>query len=131
MSFGDDIRKYAEKQKRNLDEVVVESLIDLSASVIIKTPVKEGILVNSWRPTTAAPSSSDKPFASAEAQMAAIESRLLFTVDRKGVYYLVNNQPYARPIEFLGHSQKAPNGMLRISIENYQKFIDNAISQLT
>ena len=50
MSFGDDIRKYAEKQKRNLDEVVVESLIDLSASVIIKTPVKEGITVGDLQP---------------------------------------------------------------------------------
>jgi hypothetical protein len=130
MSFGSDIRKYAELQKRNLDEVVTESLINLSASVIIKTPVLTGFLANSWRATTAAPSTSSAAYSSPDAQMAAIEDRLAFTLDRKGVYYLVNNQPYARPIEFLGHSQKAPAGMLRISIENYQKFIDNAISQL-
>lgn len=130
MSFGSDIRAYAELQKRNIREVFTESLIDLSAAVIIKTPVDTGILANSWRPTTAAPSRSDKSFAGAEAQAAAISEKVELALDRAGIYYLVNNQVYARVIEYEGHSDKAPRGMLRISIENYQNFIDNAISKL-
>jgi hypothetical protein len=130
VSFGSDMRAYAEKQKRNLDEVVRESLVDLSASVIIKTPVATGVLANSWRPTNAAPSSSDTPFANSGSQARAVEAKLKVTLDKHGVYYLVNNQPYARPIEYFGHSDKAPGGMLRVSIENYQRFIDNAIDNL-
>lgn len=128
MSFGDDIRKYAEKQKRNLDEVATESLIDLSASVIIKTPVKEGILANNWQATTDAPANGVILDANNSGQMSSVEQAIGASLG--GVYFLVNNLAYVRSIEFLGHSQKAPNGMLRISIENYQKFIDNAISQL-
>ena len=130
MSFGSDMRRYAEKQKRHLDEVVLESLVDLSASVIVKTPVATGVLANSWRPTTAAPSSSSLPFANSNSQAKAVEDRLKFTLDRHGVFYLVNNQHYARDIEYLGRSAKAPQGMLRVSIENYQQFIDNAITNL-
>lgn len=128
MSFASDIRKYAEKQKRNLNEVATESLIDLSASVIIKTPVKEGILANNWQATTDAPAVGVILNADNSGQMSSVE--LAIGASLGGVYYLVNNSAYARPIEFLGHSLKAPNGMLRISIENYQKFLDNAISQL-
>ena len=128
MSFANDIRKYAEKQKRNLDEVATESLINLSASVIIKTPVDEGTLANNWQPTTEAPANGVINNANNSGQMQDVENTIAASIG--GVYYLVNNLPYARPIEFLGTSQKAPNGMLRISIENYQKFIDNAISQL-
>lgn len=128
MSFASDIRKYAEKQKRNLNEVATESLIDLSASVIIKTPVKEGILANNWQATTDAPAVGVILNADNSGQMSSVE--LAIGASLGGVYYLVNNLAYVRPIEFLGHSLKAPNGMLRISIENYQKFIDNAISQL-
>lgn len=128
MSFASDIRKYADKQKRNLNEVATESLVNLSASVIIKTPVKEGILANNWQATTDAPASSVILNANNSGQMQDVEQAIGASLG--GIYYLVNNLPYARPIEFLGYSQKAPNGMLRISIENYQKFIDNAISQL-
>lgn len=129
MSFGSDIRKYAEKQKRNLNEVATESLVNLSASVIIKTPVKEGILANNWQATNDAPANGVILNANNSGQMARVEEAVGASLG--GTYYLVNNLPYARPIEFLGRSQKAPNGMLRISIENYQNFLDNAISQLT
>lgn len=128
MSFASDIRRYADKQKRNLDEVVMESLIDLSASVIIKTPVDEGILANSWKPSTNAPAQGVATNGNNEGQMREVEEIVAASVGE--TYYLVNNQPYAKDIEFFGHSDKAPQGMLRVSIENYQRFIDNAISQL-
>lgn len=129
MSFASDIRKFAEKAKRGYAEVATESLINLSASIIIKTPVDEATLVNSWQPSTDTPSDSTVEFSSATVQMSEIEDKVGLSIGA-GFYYLVNNQPYAKRIEFEGHSDKAPAGMVRISIENYQKFIDNAISQL-
>ena len=49
MTFAKQIRVMAEKQKRNFRDVAAESLIDLSSSVIVKTPVLTGSLANSWR----------------------------------------------------------------------------------
>ena len=125
MTFASDIRKYAEVRKMDLKEVVIESLFDLSASVIIKTPIKTGFLANNWQPTQDMPASGI-----VEARSTDEEIKSTIAASLGGSYYLVNNLPYAKPIEFLGHSDKAPQGMLRISIENYQTHIDNAISGL-
>lgn len=131
MSFGQQLRQYAEKQKRNLHDVAFESLLDLSASVIIKTPVADGHLVNNWQPTTEVPASGELDRDDLTATELIEKTKPVVSDAIGGVYYLVNNTPYAYDIEFLGHSkQKAPQGMLRVSIENYQQFLDNAIAGL-
>lgn len=132
MSFGDDLRKYAEKQKRNLRDVAFESLLDLSASVIIKTPVADGHLVNNWQPTEGVPASGELNRDDRSKNELVEATKPVISDAIGGVYYLVNNTPYAYDIEFLGRSkQKAPQGMLRVSIENYQQFLDNAIAGLS
>lgn len=40
--------------------------------------------------------------------------------------YLINNLPYAIPLEY-GHSQKAPGGMVRITVARFQQIVDEAI----
>lgn len=40
--------------------------------------------------------------------------------------YLINNLPYAIPLEF-GHSTQAPAGMVRITVARFQQIVDEAI----
>jgi nitroimidazol reductase NimA-like FMN-containing flavoprotein (pyridoxamine 5'-phosphate oxidase superfamily) len=40
--------------------------------------------------------------------------------------YLVNNLPYAVPLEY-GHSKQAPGGMVRITLARFQQVVDEAI----
>lgn len=40
--------------------------------------------------------------------------------------YLVNNLPYAVPLEY-GHSKQAPGGMVRITLARFQQIVDEAI----
>lgn len=40
--------------------------------------------------------------------------------------YITNSQPYAIPLEY-GHSTQAPNGMVRITLANFQKIVEEAI----
>jgi len=40
--------------------------------------------------------------------------------------YLVNNLPYAVPLEY-GHSKQAPGGMVRITLVRFQQIVDEAI----
>jgi hypothetical protein len=40
--------------------------------------------------------------------------------------YLVNNLPYAVPLEY-GHSKQAPGGMVRITLAHFQQIVDEAI----
>ena len=128
MSFTSDMRKFAEKAGRGFDQVVTESLIDLTSSVIIKTPVDTGMLANNWRPSDGAPESGTLDGPDDGSQAGKVERAVAASVG--GVYWLVNNLEYAEFIEFDGHSEKAEAGMLRISIENYQNHINNAINNL-
>ncbi|MNJ22171.1 hypothetical protein D3C81_793880 [compost metagenome] len=47
-----------------------------------------------------------------------------FTVGQMA--YLINNLPYAIPLEF-GHSNQAPNGMVRVTIARFQQIVEQAI----
>lgn len=127
MSFAAQIRQYADKQKKNIEQVAVKSLVDLSASVIIKTPVLDGILANSWIGSVGTPSQDVATSGDNSGQLERVEMAVAASIG--DLFYLVNNQPYAHRIEFEGYSEKAPAGMLRISIENYQQYLDNAIGQ--
>lgn len=40
--------------------------------------------------------------------------------------YIVNNLPYAIPLEY-GHSKQAPHGMVRVTLANFQRIVDEAI----
>ncbi|WP_414707838.1 hypothetical protein [Pseudomonas sp. UBA6562] len=40
--------------------------------------------------------------------------------------YIVNNLPYAIPLEY-GHSTQAPGGMVRVTLANFQRIVDQAI----
>lgn len=128
MSFADDIRKFAEKAKRGYDEVVQESLVGLSASVIIKTPVRTGVTANSWRASFGAPDLTTLQYSGSEEQDTVI--RLTAGEALGGTFFLVNNQPQIRRLEYESWSQRAPHGMVRVSIEEFQLHIDKAIANL-
>ncbi|MCV4343320.1 hypothetical protein [Pseudomonas capsici] len=42
------------------------------------------------------------------------------------VAYIVNNLPYAVPLEF-GHSTQAPAGMVRVTVADFQRIVEEAI----
>lgn len=42
------------------------------------------------------------------------------------VAYLINNLPYAIPLEY-GHSKQAPGGMVRITVARFQQIVDEVI----
>ncbi len=51
-----------------------------------------------------------------------------FRVGMQEIYF-VNNVPYAYPLEF-GHSSQAPNGMVRITAQEFGRFVDEAAREL-
>lgn len=51
-----------------------------------------------------------------------------FRVGMKEIYF-VNNVPYAYRLEF-GHSSQAPNGMVRVTAESFQKFFSDAAQEV-
>ncbi len=62
--------------------------------------------------------SGDETIAQLEAQVAAL------TIGQTA--YIVNNLIYAIPLEY-GHSSQAPAGMVRVTLANFQRIVDEAI----
>lgn len=44
--------------------------------------------------------------------------------------YVTNSLPYSRALEFLGHSQQAPAGMVRVTVAEYGQYLQNVVASL-
>jgi hypothetical protein len=138
-----DLDKYAKKQNMRLDQIVRRSLLDVSRSVILKTAVGNpegwesgkapegyvgGRARNNWQASiNNIPSGEvDSPSASGADSMASASSAVKNATGQ--IYYLVNNLPYIRKLEYLGHSKQSPNGMVRLSIKEFDQIARAAVN---
>lgn len=100
--------------------------VAIGTMTITKTPVLDGYLKASWNFAVGAP--DDSLQSGSRNSIRALKGGIRnFNVGDIG--YFVNAQPYANRIEYQGHSQGAPQGMMRISIANWQEINDDIARQ--
>jgi len=109
-TLGDLIRTY----QNRTEDMLRLSCAELSALVITRTPVDTGVLQNSW---TAAKNTID--FSNRGGNFVETANSL----DLGDTYSLGNGQPYVGVIEYEGHSQQAPAGMLRVSTAEWDDIV--------
>ena len=144
MSFGSDIRKWAEKAKQGTDQVIRASLIDVSTRIIKRTPVGDpaqwqtkyppkgyvgGTARGNWFASINNPVTAFSESVISESN--AINAAAAMTANATGnVFYLTNNLPYIFRLEYQGWSTQAPNGMVRVSVIEFNNALTKAISEL-
>jgi hypothetical protein len=83
---------------------------------------------SNWQLTSGAPASGEvdeiEDASETIAKIAAAAGELTLGE----VAYIVNNLPYAVPLEY-GHSTQAPEGMVRITIRQFQELVENAAKE--
>lgn len=129
MTFSSDLARFAEKAGLNTDTVVRKTTLDLARSVVQNSPVDTGRFRANWQLGEDSPpqgtlnefDKSGSTYAKLAVQAAGIKAG--------GVIFLVNNLPYAIPLEY-GYSKQAPSGMARLAVSRYQKYIRDAVAQL-
>jgi hypothetical protein len=144
-----DLRRFAQRAgtKGAAGQVVKKVVIDLGSSTTIKTPVGDPA---TWAPGTPVPAgyvggrargswqySKDNPN---ETEPGGVDKSGAATIGKlqAGVmsgnvaseHYFVSVVPYMRKLEYEGWSGQAPDGMLRLSIREFQSFVDGAIAEL-
>lgn len=117
------------KSIKKTENVIKKTVFDLTSSIIGATPVDSGRLKGNWQVDLNTNSNNsiidieDKTgnTATAKAQSKILNSKVPF-------YYMIsNNLPYASYIEYGGSKIKAPQGMVRINVQRFNKFLkDNA-----
>lgn len=129
-SFEETLRQFAEQTVTDMDEVFRKVVIEIGSAVIRLSPVDTGRFRGNWQFTVDQPASMsldnyDKDGHDTVARLVGDAQHLTFGQTA----YIVNNLIYAIPLEY-GHSQQAPAGMVRITLELFQGFVDEAIREV-
>ncbi|MBG89596.1 MAG: hypothetical protein CMO80_22235 [Verrucomicrobiales bacterium] len=128
MSFGWDITFFTAKTIDKMNKVIRMSAYDLFASIVLETPVDKGVLRNNWFASIDA--RSGETTTEKDPSGAATTNRInevLKNVKLDDLIYLSNNLAYALPIEFDGHSGKAPHGMVRVNTVRWETIVANNV----
>lgn len=144
-SFSLDVSKWVEKAKGRADKVVRSVCLDLHTQIVMKSPVGNpdkwkrpvkgyvgGRFRNNWFPGvgTRPTATTEQRDPSGNASIARMGA-LLPGIHAGDVVYTANNLPYAMRLE-LGPpspwSKQAPQGMVRVTVENYPGIVANAVA---
>jgi|SRR6056297_1503826 len=139
------ITDVAQKYNRGIDEVVEDVAVSLSQRIIERTPVGQpstwqnpnsappgyvgGRARANWFPTIGTP--SDDTTESTSTNESASRITGIKEQIAGNVYYLTNNLPYIRRLEYDNWSQQAPRGMVRVTLREALRELKRAISKNT
>lgn len=127
-SFEIDIAKFVAKANGNVNLVIRKIALDLFTRVILKSPVDTGRFRGNWQVAIGSiPSGTlaidDK---GGTATIAKVTAETLGLVAGQTIT-LVNNLAYASALEY-GHSKQAPNGMVRLTLQEFPQVVRTAAS---
>lgn len=112
----------AKRIKDRHEEINRRALIAVSRRIILKTPVDTGNARNGW---VFSFSGSESPEDDAlKAVVVAIEP---MKIGQLG--YFLSYVPYIMPLE-LGHSKQAPAGMVRLSVNQWDRIVQKAVREV-
>lgn len=145
MSFSADITAFVKKAKGRADRVVKKVVIDLGTSVIMKTPVGNpdlwaspapkgyvgGAARAGWQYGNGVMPSGliDDKDQTGQKTIAALTAGVM-TSDGASVHWIANSLPYINPLEH-GWSTQAPNGMVELTVTEFQQIVKRAANERT
>jgi hypothetical protein len=128
-SFSADISKFIQHCDGNIDKAVRQSVVLASQGVVMTTPVDTGRLRANWQFGQVVPRGEIN---SVDTSGAATITRIagqVMSLKAGAEAWIVNNLPYAGECEY-GHSSKAPQGMVRITLLNLPSAIEAYVRSL-
>lgn len=144
-TFALDLSKFIAKANGNVEQVVQKVGADLLASVVSRTPVGNpslwkskppagyvgGRLRGNWNVSFGAPDFKTTPVRD-QSGGPTIGRGISILTHWKGEadIYVMNSLPYVRTIEYEGHSRQAPAGMVRITVTEFQAFVQQAAAEV-
>jgi len=128
--FALDLQKFIDKAKAAPRDVVRKIGIDIATSLINKSPVDTGRFKANWNVSFG----YVDPLTTPSTDKGGGRTRERIRIQLNGwqggdTIYLTNSLPYAIPLEY-GHSKQAPLGMVRLTVTEFQTFVQNAVKEL-
>lgn len=139
-----DIGAFVRKARGNERAVVKKIFLDLGTAIVERTPVGDpdtwkmpapkgyigGRARGSWQygynaATETEPGTIDS---TGQASLKRLEAGVQ-SHDALGVHFITSTVPYMRRLEYEAWSKQAPEGMVRITVVEFQAFVDNAVRE--
>lgn len=124
MSFSKDIASFTVDAMKATDEVKRAAVIRLFFYVTQLTPVDTGRARNNWFAT--GKEASTKITTKVDRSGQESENRIRRTVyglKDASIIQLTNNLPYIKRLEYGAWSDQAPNGMVRVAITQFERYL--------
>ena len=122
--FAEQVGAFTRKAESKIETAIRKIALDVFTEVIMMSPVDTGRFRGNWQCAIgSAPSGilelDDKTGTAvlAKAQAEALGLKAGQTI------FLVNNLPYAQALEY-GHSQQAPGGMIRLTVQRWKPIVE-------
>lgn len=129
MSFAAQMQGFSVKTTRKIDAVKRVVAIKLFGAIVEDTPVLTGRLRGNWQTTVGSPATREIPMRSA-GEVSTEIANAASSASGDDTIIMRNNLPYASRIEFEGWSHtKAPAGMVRKNVRQFQQNVKEAISR--
>ena len=128
MSFAKDLDKATLNLKGYTEITVRGILFDLTRLIIKASPVDTGRFRGNWQASFGSPKGGKlqrKDKSKDGANTADLADKVIANIEMGQTFYLTNNLPYARRLEY-GYSKQAPSGMLRINLMAVQSMLAKA-----
>ncbi|WP_116654422.1 HK97 gp10 family phage protein [Pelagibacterium sediminicola] len=129
-SFSDQIAAFARKTEAKIETAIRKIALDVFSEVILKSPVDTGRFRGNWQVAI-----GDVPTGTLEVEdktgtvtIGKVQAEVL-NLKAGDTIYLVNNLPYALPLEY-GHSGQAPEGMVRITVQRFKPIVEAVAREL-
>lgn len=127
-TFAADLRKFAERTKKSLDDTCRGVAIKWFSSTVLSTPVDTGRLRGNWLVSQGSPITAE--LARFDKSGSIVQGEIVQSVGGVGtVNYLVNNLPYAERIEYGRWSKQAPFGMVRVNFARIKAIISEVAAE--
>lgn len=129
-SFTLQLQEFIERTKLDAETVARSATLSLLNSIVLRSPVDTGRFRGNWQVGTGVrPAGQLAVEDKSGAATIAKGQQALAALNAGETIYIQSNLPYAIPLEY-GHSQQAPQGMIRLAIREYRRYIERAIAAL-
>lgn len=144
MSFAGDISRFMLKAGKRVDVVTKKIVIDLGTKIVLRTPVGDP---STWQSPAPSGYVGGRARANWQYGNGIMPEGALSIVDKDGsttinriiggvqaskaasIHWIANNLPYIKPLEE-GWSNQAPQGMLRLSVIEFEQVVRDAVKNV-